>query len=425
MELVKQTTEEVESSMDKVEELFQVADNTIETSMKSFHACLDVAESCLFDRIRELRASVIKSWDEKVSQATLKKTFLDRHHQKKVFNIHQLKLLQFLCEDAFKAASTVFIPKLNPILEIDVSRTGQIDGSILHPYYKALSKRLLSSSFPRIERQIGSSLPLKGTITPHEVPELRGTGLWGCAVHPQTGFIYLTANDSGKVLILTPDYKYHGLVSRMPETKWEFLCPRGITFTADGSHFAVVEYSRRVVQIFHGDGTHHREIGTSTASGGPMFDAPYNASFDLSKNLYVTDRTDGTIKKVSIDGELLQTSLPSSSGKKLGLDGIEVNFQNQVCVAPWKGPILVLDEEGNVSSENRVSCLSSSNNYLCRGFHGGLVVTDRSTNSFCLVDANFNEIYSGKANGTIIGAVVALNGDLLLVDRDGNRIFVY
>lgn len=191
----------------------------------------------------------------------------------------------------------------------------------------------------------------------------------------------------------------------------QFDSPGGITADANGNFYVADGNNHRIRKITP-DGTVSTYAGTGKGgyADGPAaaakFYDPFGLVFDKAGNLYVSERTNHRIRKIT-PGGMVSTLAGEKQGYKDGT-GTEAQF--------YSPEGMIIDAEGNLLVADRV-------NHVIRKVTSAGVVT-----TFAGV---FDPTYaSGFANGTLTTAkfkapsdlVMAPNGDIYVADTGNNRV---
>ncbi|MCF6213630.1 MAG: SMP-30/gluconolactonase/LRE family protein [Flavobacteriaceae bacterium] len=188
----------------------------------------------------------------------------------------------------------------------------------------------------------------------------------------------------------------------------QFKEPSGITVDASGNLYIADKNNHKirkitpsgVVTTFAGSGTSGFADGTGTAA---QFMGPTGVSVDLLGNVYVVDDFDNRIRKITKDGVVTTLAGSGSSGSADGT-GIAAMFQNPFNLVVDGSGIVYVGDEGN----NRIRKITPS----------GVVTT--------IAGAGLSGTADGAGNSARFfgpkGIAIDTEGNLYVADKNNNAI---
>jgi sugar lactone lactonase YvrE len=198
-----------------------------------------------------------------------------------------------------------------------------------------------------------------------------------------TGRLYISDCDedvvfrlgaSGKLTVvagnLTPGYSGDGGRA----TNAQLYCPLGLAFDAKDDLYVTDDHGtdrvrmidpRGIISTIAGSGTPELDAGGYSGDGGPAIRAhlqmPVGIATDIHGNLYISDRDNSVIRKVTADGTI--TTIAGTGQAGYSGDG------GAATAAELDGPIgIVVDAQGNVY-------IADSNNGRVRKIDTGGIIT--------------------------------------------------
>ena len=185
----------------------------------------------------------------------------------------------------------------------------------------------------------------------------------------------------------------------------------------------ISEYSSDRIIRTSKEGTGIFRFGQSGSGDGELL-GPQFLTADENKHLYVTESGNRRISKYSFDGEFL-----FSFGQKndyfegfLQPTGIAY-FENQILVADGRRKELFLfDTQGNYLKSFASDLLSSPEGITVYSKNKFLIADGSNLLLFNLQDGNFSILTSLNSNARILKASRDINGNIISVDFNGNKV---
>ncbi len=185
----------------------------------------------------------------------------------------------------------------------------------------------------------------------------------------------------------------------------------------------ISEYSSDRIIRTSKEGTGIFRFGQSGSGEGELL-GPQFLTADENKHLYVTESGNRRISKYSFDGDFL-----FSFGQKndyfegfLQPTGIAY-FDNQILVADGrKKELFLFDTQGNYLKSFASDLLSSPEGITVYSKNKFLIADGNNLLLFNVLDGNFSTLSSLDSNARILKASRDINGNIISVDFNGNKV---
>ena len=251
---------------------------------------------------------------------------------------------------------------------------GHIRGS---PFTVQLDEAVLQNGHWVMTR---SAIVLGGIKGSLQFPQQPGR-LWGVAVSPVNGSVFVSDYDNSQIHVFDVEMKHVRTFGQRGVEEGQLNCPRGIDVSATGQVY-VTNNSNHCVSVFREDGTFIRTIGQGKLK------YPWDVLVHSSGLVYVADSLNYRIAVFSQEGELVRTFGSKGGGKG------EFNFPSAITTSP-DGHHLYVSERFN----HRVQVFTLEGQYV-------------------------REFGTGQLKGPH-GLTVTSDGSVLVADRDNNRVAVF
>ena len=220
-----------------------------------------------------------------------------------------------------------------------------------------------------------------------------------------------------------------------------FDWPLGVAVNKDGSRVYVVDSNNRLIKAYNSAGKVLLSFGKvlNEKSGGEGFINPLYIAVAPNGEVYVTDRSTGTVSIYGLDGKYKSQFVPKTDEKDFAWSplGIAIDASSNVYVSDaTKGQhrILVFDKNGNLKlkfgKEGNAQGDFEYPNSLTVDKKGNIYVSDSNNGRIQVFDktGKFKQLIgkSGKNSvGHPVGIAIDGNNRLNVVDTFGHNIMVY
>ena len=285
---------------------------------------------------------------------------------------------------------------------------GHLRGS---PFAVQLDPSFLHNGHWVMMRSTTSLGAIKGSL---QFPQQPG-GLWGVAVSPVNGSVFVCDFDNSQIHVFDVERKHVRTFGQHGKGKEQLRSPSGIDVGADGQVYAA-NYSNHCVNVFRENGTFIRTI----AQGKLRY--PTDVLVHSSGLVYVADWGNDRIAVFSQEGELVR-NFGSRKGKFKSPLG--------VAVSPDDHHLYVSD-----TYNTRVQVFSLESRYV-REFgtgqlqypigltvtsDGSVLVADRNDNCVAIFDKKGNLVRSIAVEHPT-GLAIDSRGDLLVTSYKNNCVY--
>jgi sugar lactone lactonase YvrE len=233
----------------------------------------------------------------------------------------------------------------------------------------------------------------------------------------------------------------------------KFYSPQGIAvdaagnvYVADQGNNAIYKITSTTTTILAGSGSSGATNGTGTAAS---FSAPQGIAVDATGNVYVADRNNNLIRKVTAAG-VVSTLAGSGAANYLNAEGTTAAFRRPVAVAVDAAGMVYVADQGNFAirkitpagvvstllGNSIVAALLNTPAGIAVDAQGNLFITDQSGRVLTITSANVLYTLAGKAdtsgfldgsksNALFSGPIgIAVNAakNIFVADYNNNRI---
>ena len=279
---------------------------------------------------------------------------------------------------------------------------GHIRGS---PFAVQLDAAILQNGHWVMMRSATELGAIMGSL---QFPQQPG-GLWGVAVSPVNGSVFVSDNGNSLIHVFDVERKHVRTFGQRGQGEGQLKYPLGIDVTANGQLY-VANHFNHCVSVFREDGTYIRTIGQG------KLQYPSDVLVHSSGLVYVADGSNQRIAVFSQEGELVRTF--GSSGRGKG----EFNIPSGVAVSP-DGHHLYISDLFN----HRIQVFTLEGQYVRefgadqvkrpRGLtvtsNGSVLVADNGNNHVAVFDKKAELIHSIAVEDPR-GLAIDSRGDLLV-----------
>jgi sugar lactone lactonase YvrE len=233
----------------------------------------------------------------------------------------------------------------------------------------------------------------------------------------------------------------------------KFYSPQGIAvdaagnvYVADQGNNAIYKITSTTTTILAGSGSSGATNGTGTAAS---FSAPQGIAVDATGNVYVADRNNNLIRKITAAG-VVSTLAGSGAANYLNAEGTTAAFRRPVAVAVDAAGMVYVADQGNFAirkitpagvvstllGNSIVAALLNTPAGIAVDAQGNLFITDQSGRILTITSANVLYTLAGKAdtsgfldgsksNALFSGPIgIAVNAakNIFVADYNNNRI---
>ena len=278
---------------------------------------------------------------------------------------------------------------------------GHVRGS---PFAVQLGTVILQNGPRVMTRSATSFRAIKGSL---QFPQQPG-GLWGVAVSPVNGSVFVSDNANSQIHVFDVERKHVRTFGQRGKGKGQLYAPLGIDVSAIDEVF-VANYFNHSVSVFREDGTFIRSIGQG------RLQYPSNVLVHSSGLVYVSDSGNHRIAVFSQEGELVRTF--GSQGEGMG----EFEFPRGVAVSPDDNNLYVSD-----TNNHRVQVFTLEGRYVKEFGTGqlkdpfGLTVT--SDGSVLVADAKHICVAVFDKKGKLVHSIAVEVPTGLAIDNRGDLL---
>ena len=290
---------------------------------------------------------------------------------------------------------------------------GHIRGS---PFAVQVDAAILQNGHWVMARSAMALGAVKGSL---QFPQQPG-GLWGVAVSPVNGSVFVSDNGNSLIHVFDVERKHVRTFGQCGQGEGQLKYPLGIDVTANGQLY-VANHFNHCVSVFREDGTFIRTIGQGKLR------YPRDVLVHSSGLVYVADGRNNRIAVFSQEGELVRTF-----GSKGGGRG-EFVYPSGVAVSPDGHHLYISD-----SDNHRVQVFTLAGQYVRdfgtdqlkgpRGLtvtsNGSVMVADRHNDCIAVFDKK-GELVHSIAVKYPTGLAIDSRGDLLVVSFQKKCVYYF
>ena len=243
---------------------------------------------------------------------------------------------------------------------------------------------------------------IKGSL---QFPQQPG-GLWGVAVSPVNGSVFVSDNGNSQIHVFDVERKHVKTFGQRGEGEGQLSWAQGIDVSAKNQVY-VANCRNHCVSVFRENGTFIRTIG----QGKLQF--PHDVLVHRSGLVYVADNH--RIAVFSQEGELVCTFGSQGGGKGM------FKFTFGVAVSPDNHHLYVSDR-----SNHRIQVFTLEGRYVrefgtdqLKGPYGLTVTSDGSV---LVVDRNINRVAAFDKNGKLVHTIAVVDPTDLAIDSRGDLL---
>ena len=280
---------------------------------------------------------------------------------------------------------------------------GHIRGS---PFAVQVAAAILQDGHWVMARSAMALGAIKGSL---QFPQQPG-GLWGVAVSPVNGSVFVSDRNNSEIHVFDVERKHVRTFGQRGQGEGQLNRPRGIDLSANGQLYVANE-SNHCVSLFREDGTFIRTIGQ-----GKLW-YPSDVLVHSSGLIYVVDVNHSRIADFSQKGELVRTIGSRGGGKG------EFECPHGVAVS-LDGHHLYVSDYNN----HRVQVFTLEGQYV-RDFDTGQLkcpcgLTVTSDGSVLVADSNNNRIAVFDKKGELVHSIAVEDPTGLAIDSRGDLLVV-
>ena len=287
---------------------------------------------------------------------------------------------------------------------------GHVKGS---PFTVELGRAVLQNDHWVMTRSAVALGAVKGSL---QFPQQPGH-LYGIAVSPVTGSVFVADNDNGVIHVFSVERKHVKTFSQRGKGAGHLNAPRGMDISASGLLYVARNHC---VSVFTEDGTFIRTIGQRKLK------YPWDVLAHSSGLVYVADEFNHRIAVFSQEGELVRTFGSKGGGKG--------EFDSPIGLATsLDGHHLYVSEQGN----HRVQVFTLDGQYV-REFatnqfkrpglavtsDGSVLVADRDNNCVAVFDKKGELVHSFDVKNPVY-LTVDSRGDLLVASFQEKCVYIF
>ena len=284
-------------------------------------------------------------------------------------------------------------------LSVLVSR-GHVRGS---PFAVQLDAPILQNGHWVMTRSAASLGAIKGSL---QFPQQPG-GLWGVAVSPVNGSVFVCDSANSQIHVFDVERKHVRTFGQHGQRDGQLSWPRGIDVSANGQVYVAHIHC---VTVFREDGTFIRTIGQ-----GKLLEVPIDVLVHSNGLVYVADGRNNRIAVFSQEGDLKYIFGSQGGGKG------EFKFPSGVAVSPDDHHLYVSD-----TYNTRVQVFTLEGRYV-REFGTGQLkcphgLTITSDGSVLVTDGNNNRVVVFDKKGKLVCSIAVEDPTSLAIDSRGDLL---
>ena len=288
---------------------------------------------------------------------------------------------------------------------------GHVRGS---PFAVQLDAPILQRGHWVMTRSATSLGAIKGSL---QFPQQPG-GIWGVAVSPVNGSVFVSDFDNSQIHVFDVEKKHVRTFGQFGQGEGQLSCPEGIDVSANGQVY-VANYRNHCLSVFSEDGTFIRTIGKGKLR------LPSDVLVHSSGLVYVAEWGNHRIAVFSQEGELVRIFGSQGGGKG------EFQFTSGVAVSPDDYHLYFSDRNNHrvqVFTLDRRYIRDFGTDQLKRPFgltvasDGSVLVADRNNNRVAVFDKKGNFVCSIAVEYPT-GLAIDSRGDLLVTSVRNNCVY--
>ena len=268
----------------------------------------------------------------------------------------------------------------------------QLDAAILQNGHWVMTRSAMSLG------AINMSLPF---------PQQPGR-LWGVAVSPVTGSVFVSDNANSQIHVFDVERKHLRTFGRYGKGEGQLVYPQGVDVSRNGQVYVANQFNH-CVSVFREDGTFIRTIGQG------KLQYPSDVLVYSSGLVYVADSGNHHIAVFSQEGELVRTFASQGGGKG------EFRYPHGVAVSPDDHHLYVSDR-----NNHRIQVFTFEGRYvrefgtdLLKGPRGLTVTSDGSV---LVADKDNNRVAVFDKNGKLVRSIAVEDPTGLAIDSRGDLL---
>eukprot|EP00002_Diphylleia_rotans_P002338 TRINITY_DN11498_c0_g1_i1.p1 TRINITY_DN11498_c0_g1~~TRINITY_DN11498_c0_g1_i1.p1 ORF type:complete len:682 (+),score=118.70 TRINITY_DN11498_c0_g1_i1:46-2091(+) len=426
---IMQDNARIEDCVDRVKLQIQEKINVHRQRLKEFEQLLDRFEDKACQEVDEMRAIVVKYLESNLDDVSAAENYIQYANDlfQSIVTSNETKIAPQKLYEASKVISKACelntdIPTscglefvFKPEAEINLQMNIPDQASWVQPSSSMnVFCRPLSSLQSSIKSRVGT---LTGTRSNSSV-----STFWGLAINQNTSRVYTVDRANSNISVMDLNLDLIKLIEGNVPGHNILTGPTGLAISKSGL-LAVVDTAGHRVQILYEDGGLVQTLGKGIKGKAiGYFDSPYNAAFDSSDNLYITDCGNARIVKVSPDWRCMTAFEMDEDYQGMSVlpEGICINRNDEIFVL-GRGSDTIQVYNPSFKSIGSIKVRKVSHNSLCIGPYSSIVLSDYASNAIYMYDMAgciIHEIKSSRRSKT------TLNNPMGVAFGPNNRLYV-